>query len=158
MDALSLGLLGLGLLAAIGAVFVAMSESDTQEATQEPAKQVLAPRRRRRPTQAVPNGVTTIATPPATNTPVTSTGMNGTDPLSMWLGEQVQVLASELQKLREQEQLIERRLRLMNGISILMRDTDASSLNGNGGSNGSSSTSNSTRSRRSGATRSEHRS
>jgi hypothetical protein len=160
MDALSLGLLGVGLLAAIAAVFVAMTESETESGTVKPqaATQVSAPRRTRRPPQAVRSDVTTIAAPPAANyTPVTSTTMNGKDPLSTWLGEQVHVLTGELQKLREQEQHIERRLKLMNGIAILMRDTDASSLSGNGGNDGSA-TSNSTRSRRSNGTRAGHRS
>lgn len=157
MDALSLGLLGIGLLAAIGAVFVAMSESGTEGAKPESATQVPAPRRNRRSPQAVRNDVTTIAASSANDTPVTSTTMNGKDPLSMWLGEQVHMLTGELQKLREQEQHIERRLKLMNGIAILMRDTEASSVNGNGGDDGSSS-SNSTRSRRSNGTRAGHRS
>jgi hypothetical protein len=159
MDAVSLGLLGIGLLAAIGAVFVAVTESETEigAAKTEAATQVPAPRRNRRPPQAVRNDVTTIAAPAANYTPVTSTTMDGKDPLSSWLGEQVHVLTGELQKLREQEQHIEGRLKLMNGIAVLTRDTEASSLSGNGGNDGSAS-SNSTRSRRSNGTRAGHRS
>jgi hypothetical protein len=114
MDVLSLGLLAIGLLAAIGAVFVAMTESVSEPTRPESASPT--------PTQTAPDHVVMVVPDDHPLAPLATT--NGNDPLHVWLGRQVHLLSADLRKLRQQEDELERRLKLMNGIAVLVQESE----------------------------------
>jgi hypothetical protein len=127
MDALSLGLLAIGLLAAIGAVFVAMSENVTEPAKVDSASPTAQPRSAApasTPTAAAPDEVLMVLSDGHQPEPLRMSTAN--DPLHVWLGRQVHLLKADLQKIRQQEDELERRLRLMNGIAVLVQESEQS--------------------------------
>jgi hypothetical protein len=130
MDTLALGVIAIGVVAAIGVVLVAMNGNDSEAkappdaAPMDAAKQQLEqprprPRARRRQ-QAVPKYV--VAAPQANG--YTS---GPQDPLVSGF---MQVVSSELQSLRQQQEKIDQRLKLINGIAELMHDMQPGSANG----------------------------
>jgi hypothetical protein len=153
MDTLALVALTIGLLAAIGVVVVAMHEKGTAAAqpASPPLPQqsaVAAPtgppatspapghKRRRKRYRHAPAGPPArppaadhVMTAPAEKPPLAPPAMQGADPLLIGLGRQVQLLSDELQKLRQQEEETERRLKLINGIAVLLQEVEGSSLN-----------------------------
>lgn len=78
-------------------------------------------------TQPAPDHVMTA---PAERHPLAPLTMPGADPLFLGLGKQVQLLSDDLQRLRQQEEETERRLKLINGIAALLQDLEGSSPNG----------------------------
>jgi hypothetical protein len=135
MDTLALGALVIGLLAAIGVVVLAVREKETGAAQPENGKQTSPPP----PQQAVAAPAGPAATQPAPDHvmtapqeehPLAPLAMQGADPLLQGLGKQVQILTNDLQKLRQQEEATERRLKLINGIAVLLQEIEGSSLNG----------------------------
>lgn len=138
MDTLAIAAIGIGLLAAIGVAFVAMSENGTSETQPEQGTQTAAPVPAAQPVVATAAVQPTIhatfdqlMTAPLDSYPLFPlTSMHWKDPLHTWLGRQVQLLTGELQKLRQQEQALEQRLKLINGIAVLIEQTER----GSGGS------------------------
>lgn len=129
MDTLALGIIAIGVVAAIGVAVVAMSDSGTQAtgaqasteaATPPVAKPSARPRARRRP-QAVP---AYVVAPPQHNGYAT-----GNDPLVEGF---MQVVSGELDALRSQQEKIDQRLKLINGIAELMHDMQPAAANNNG--------------------------
>jgi hypothetical protein len=127
MDTIALGIIAIGVVAAIGVVLVAMNSSDSgtaaAEAPTEAAKpkQAAQPRpRARRRQQALPNYV--VSAPQQNGHPA-----GAQDPLVTGF---MQVVSSELQALRQQQDKIDQRLKLINGIAELMHDVQGTSVNG----------------------------
>lgn len=157
MDTLALVAVTMGLVAAIGVVVVAMREKGT-EAAQPEAGQPASPSPTQEQATAAPAGPS--ATPPAPRrkrqhrhapgapagasaTPITAyhgrmaaqpplapLAMPGADPLLIGLGQQLQLLNAELQKLRQQEEETVRRLKLIDEIALLLQETEGGHLNG----------------------------
>ena len=126
MDTLAIGVIAVGVVAAIGVVLVAMGGSGSeavQAAPAEPPKSPPAPHPRPSPRpkqQAVPIHA---APAPYTNGYMTA----GQDPL---VDAFMQVMSGEMQALRVQQEKIDRRLELINGIAELMRDMQRPAANG----------------------------
>ena len=125
MDTLALAIIAIGVVAAIGVALVAMtgSGSETAAPAESEAAKAGQPRprpRSRRRQQAVPKY---IAAPPQHNGYSTGTQ----DPLVTGF---MQVVSGELHTLREQQERIDQRLKLINGIAELMHDMQAASANG----------------------------
>ena len=146
MDTIALGAIAVGVVAAIGVVLVAMNGSDSKPAATEAAKVEPAPApapprpRPRRRQQAIPkdgsaappqNGhspvppqhITYVPVPPHLNGYATDTP----DPLVAGF---MQVVSTELQSLRQQQDRIDQRLKMINGIAELMHDMQGASANG----------------------------
>jgi hypothetical protein len=128
MDTLALGVIAIGVVAAIGVVLVAMNGNDSEAkaeasaaeaAKQQPEQPRARPRPRRRQ-QAVSKYVAPAPQP------------NGytAGPQDPLVAGFMQVVSSELQTLRQQQERIDQRLKLINGIAELMHDMQPSSANG----------------------------
>jgi hypothetical protein len=126
MDTIALAIIAIGVVAAIGVVLVAMNSSDSDTSTAEAAKEAAKPKaaqprpRPRRRQQATSNYV--VPAPQQNGYP---TGAQ--DPLVAGF---MQVVSSELQSLRQQQDKIDQRLKLINGIAELMHDVQGTSVNG----------------------------
>jgi hypothetical protein len=127
MDTLALGVIAIGVVAAIGVVLVAMGGSGSEDsaaaaspesARRQPEQPRPRPRPRRR--QAVPK-----YTPAAPQHNGYTTA--NADPLVAGF---MQVVGGELQSLRQQQEKIDQRLKLINGIAELMHDMQGASANG----------------------------
>lgn len=121
-----MGALAVGVLAAIGAVFVAMSENRTTGAQPERGTRGAA-----QISEAAHTTPDQVMTAPLDTDPfLPLITAQDRDPLLIGLGRQVQLLTNELQNLRQQEEEIERRLKLINQVAALMEAMEGSSLNG----------------------------
>jgi hypothetical protein len=133
MDTLALALIALGIVAAIGVVLVAMGNGGSEEASAdkapttaatpqpEPARPKARRRRAARAPQAVPLPATSI---PLDHANGYGPPTPGEDPL---LASFLQMVSGELDTLRQQQEAIDRRLKLIDGISALVRDMQPSS-------------------------------
>ena len=126
MDTIALGIIAIGVVAAIGVVLVAMNSSDSGTAAAEAPTEAANPKvaqpraRARRRKQAVPNYVVSA---PQQN----GYAAGAQDPLVTGF---MQVVSSELQALRQQQDKIDQRIKLINGIAELMHDVQGTSVNG----------------------------
>ena len=115
MDTLALVIIAVGVVAGIGVVLVAMNGSDSGSPAAEPAKEAAKPKaaparpRPRKRQQAVAQYAV-----PAPQHNGFMTG--GTGPQAPLVAGFVQVVSSELQSLRQQQDRIDQRLKLINGI------------------------------------------
>jgi hypothetical protein len=136
MDTLALGVIAVGIVAAIGVVLVAMSDGGKQPAeakaqpdaqpepaTPQPRKASPRPRTPRRP-RAAP-----VYLPVPQHNGYTTSAAAGQDPLVAGF---MQVVSDELQNLRQQQDKIDQRLKMINGIAELMHDMQGSSVGTNG--------------------------
>jgi len=125
MDTLALGIIAIGVVAAIGVVLVAMTDSGGEaSATSAPAEpstpqpeQSRAKTRRRRARAQVAPPLATSA--PRQRANGYSPLVPGDDPL---LAGFLQMVSGELDTLRQQQEQIQRRLKLIDGISELVRE------------------------------------
>ena len=129
MDTLALAVIAMGVVAAIGVVLITMSDGGKEsvegqaqpEATRRPEKVRARPRPRRPQQQATPAYTVASAHRNGHTT--------GTDPLVEGF---MHVVAGELDSLRVQQETIDERLKLINGIAQLIHDMQATSANNNG--------------------------
>jgi hypothetical protein len=129
MDTLALGIIAIGVVAAIGVVLVAVNSGDSDSSASAAAKEAAKPQaeqsrarpRARRKQQAIPRYAASQA--PQHNGYVTGPQ----DPLVAGF---MQVVSTELQSLRQEQDKIDQRLKLINGIAELMHDMQGSSVNG----------------------------
>ena len=131
MDTLALGVIAIGVVAAIGVVLVAMNGNDA-EAKASAVEAAPAEAAKQQPEQPRPRSRPRRRQPATPRYAVAAPPLNGYAPGSHdpLVAGFMQAVSSELQTLRQEQARIDQRLKLINGIAELMHEMQPTSANG----------------------------